>query len=136
VSRSQSGVTLVELVVAAAIIAVALVPLLQIVPGTLGPAQVSDAQLRLESAATRKLEEVVGRLRANIAGVTSGSEACPDLANCRLAWTVTTEASSAAPGVGSLVAISMVACQDSNANAVCDAGEEQARLNTKVTSRP
>ena len=132
----EAGVTLIELLVAAAIIGVALIPLLQMVPGTLGPAQVSDVQLRLETAATRKTEELVGRLRANIASATSGAEACADLANCRLTWTIATEASSVTPGVGALVTVSTTACQDSNASGTCDAGEEQARLDTKVTSRP
>lgn len=132
----EAGVTLIELLVAAAIIGVALIPLLQIVPGTLGPAQVSEVQLRLEAAATRKTEELVGRLRANIAGVPSGAEVCADLANCRLTWTITTELSSATPGVGALVMLSTVACQDRDSSGTCDAGEEQVRLDTKVTSRP
>lgn len=132
----EAGVTLIELLVAAAIIGVALIPLLQMVPGTLGPAQVSDVQLRLETSATRKTEELVGRLRANIAGEPSGGEVCADLANCRLTWTIATEASSATAGVGALVRLSTVACQDSDASGTCDPGEEQVRLDTKVTSRP
>jgi prepilin-type N-terminal cleavage/methylation domain-containing protein len=136
VRPGEAGVTLVELLVAAAIIGVALIPLLQMVPGTLGPAQVSDVHLRLETAAVRKTEELIGRLRANIAGVASGAEACADFANCRLVWTIATEASSPAPGVGALVRLSTVACVDSNGSGACDAGEEQVRLDTKVTSRP
>jgi hypothetical protein len=122
--------------VAAAIVGVALIPLLQMLPGALGPAQTSDVHLRLETAAVRKTEELIGRLRANIAGVPSGTEACPDLANCRLAWTIATEASSPSPGVGALVRLSTVACVDSDGSGACDVGEEQVRLDTKVTSRP
>jgi len=132
----EAGVTLIELLVAAAIIGVALIPLLQMVPTTLAPVQVSDAQLRLEAAATRKTEELVNRLRNNIAGAASGTEVCADLTGCRLTWAIATEASSAAQGVGSLVTVSVTACRDANASGTCEADEEQARLDTKVTSRP
>jgi hypothetical protein len=106
------------------------------VPGTLVPVQVSDVELRLETAAVRKAEELVGRLRANITGVSSGGEACADLANCRLEWVVTTEASSVLPGVGALVNLAMTACQDRDVSTTCDPGEDQMHLDTKVTSRP
>lgn len=133
---AERGATLIELLVAAAIIGVALIPLLQMVPATLAPSQVSDLQLRLEAAAIRKSEEITNRLRSNISGVTSGAEVCGDFSACRLEWTIATEASSTAPGVGALVTVRTTACQDRNANAACDSSEEQVRLDTKVTSRP
>ncbi len=132
----EAGVTLIELLIAAAIIGVALIPLLQMMPATLGPAQVSDIHLRLEAAAIRKAEEITNRLRADISGVASGTEPCADLSGCRLVWTISVEASSALPGVGMLVAVSTTACRDGDASGTCDAGEEQVRLDTKVTSRP
>lgn len=134
--RGQHGFTLVELLVAALILGVAIIPLLQVIPGTLAPAQVSETDLRLGAAATRKTEEIVGRLRADITSVTSGTEACADLPNCRLQWTIAVEISSASPGVGSLRTIAAIACQDTNANSACDADEAQVRYDTKVTSRP
>jgi prepilin-type N-terminal cleavage/methylation domain-containing protein len=136
VSRSQSGVTLVELVVAMAIIGVALVPLLQMLPATLAPIQVSDSEVRLAAASARKTEELVNRLRADIAGAASGAETCTDLPGCRLEWTVATEATHAAPGVGSLVTVQVVACRDASGTGACALAADQVRYATKVTSRP
>lgn len=105
-------------------------------PGTLAPAQASDAVLQLDAAATRKTEELLTLLRANIAGATSGSASCTDLPGCRQEWTVAVEQSSASPGVGSLVAVGVVACQDRDANGVCDGSGERVAFDTKVISRP
>lgn len=134
--RGERGATLLDLLVAAAIIGVALIPLLQLVPGMLASAQVPDTALRLNAAATRKMEELIAVLRANIGGASSGAEACPDLLDCRIEWTVTTEQSSASPGVGRLAAVAVLACQDRDASGACDTADEQVRLDTKVTSRP
>ncbi len=135
-TRGQGGFTIVELLVAALILGVAIIPLLQVIPGTLAPAQVSETDLRLSAAATRKTEEIVSRLRADITSVTTGAEACADLPNCRLQWTIATELSSVAQGVGSLRTIAAIACRDANANSACDADEALVRYDTKVTSRP
>ena len=134
--QDQAGVTLVELLVAVAIIGVALIPLLQVIPATLAPIQVSDSEVRLAAAGVRKTEELINRLRANIAAAASGAESCADLSGCRLEWTITTEASSAAPGVGALVTVEVVACRDTDASGACDPAEDQVRYATKVTSRP
>lgn len=133
---AQAGFTTTELLVAALILGVALIPLLQVVPGTLAPAQVSETDLRLSAAATRKTEEIINRLRADITSVTTGSEACADLTGCRLQWTIATELSSNTQGVGSLRTVATIACRDANANSTCDADEAQVRFDTKVTSRP
>lgn len=69
-------------------------------------------------------------------GVASGTAACTDLPNCRLVWTIATELSSGTPGVGSLQTVQVVACQDTNGNSACDAGEKQVRYDAKVTTRP
>lgn len=69
-------------------------------------------------------------------GNPSGTEACPDLPNCLLVWSTTTELSSATAGVGRLDQVNVVACQDTNASNTCDAGERQVRYDAKVTSRP
>ncbi len=134
--RGEAGFTLVELLVAALILGVAIIPLLQVMPSVFAPAQITEMDLRLSAAATRKTEEITGRLRADINSVASGAEACADLPGCRLQWTIATELSSVSPGVGSLRTIAVTACQDANANSACDTGEAQVRYDTKVTSRP
>jgi len=135
-TRSQRGFSLIEVLVAMLIIGVAIIPLLQLLPGTIAPGQISSDELHLGAVGTRKTEELINRLRANIASVVSGGEACPDLPNCRVEWTIATEQSSAVTGVGSLRTLATVACQDNNASATCDAGEPQLLFNTKITSRP
>jgi prepilin-type N-terminal cleavage/methylation domain-containing protein len=134
--RGQSGFSLVEVLVAALLIAAALVPLMQNFPGLLQENQSDEVAMRLGTVAVRQMESLVNTLRGNITGATSGSAACPDLPACRLVWTVTTEASSATAGVGRLVDVSVIACTDTNGNGVCDPGEAQVRQDAKVTSRP
>ena len=135
-SRTERGFTLIEVLVAMAILGVAVVPLLILLPGSLGPAQVSDADLRLGAAGVRKMEELTNRLRADINSMGSGTETCSDLPTCRLAWTIATELSSGTTGVGSLKTVALIACQDGDSNGVCDAAENQMRFDAKVTSRP
>jgi prepilin-type N-terminal cleavage/methylation domain-containing protein len=134
--RREAGFSLVEVLVAALIIGIALVPLMQLFPGLLEEGQTDEATMRLGTVAVRQMESLVTSLRANITSVTSGSAACSDLPQCLVVWTVTTEASSAAQGVGSLVDVSVTACADTDGNSVCDAGETQVRYDAKVTSRP
>ena len=134
--KSEAGFTLVEVLVAAFLIGVALVPLMQLYPGILEADQEVETDTRVETVASRKMEEIVNRLRSNISAVTSGAETCSDLPNCRVEWTIATEASSGTQGVGSLVTITVKACVDKNANAACDAGEVQVQDDAKVTSRP
>jgi type II secretory pathway component PulJ len=134
--RSQDGATLIELLVATLLVSVAIVPLLQALPGTVAPAHVSDTVLRLSAAGTRKIEELTNRLRADINGVASGAEVCSDVVNCRAQWTITTDLSSATQGVGVLKSVTVIVCQDADANDVCDAGEDQVRYDTRITSRP
>lgn len=132
--RGQRGFTLVELLVAALILGIAIIPLLQIVPGTLAPAQVSETDLRLAAAATRKIEELISLLRSPTPpSIGSYSEACADVPNCRIEWVIALDLSS---GVSWLRTVAVTACQDINGNAFCDSGENQVRFNTKVTSRP
>lgn len=73
-------------------------------------------------------------VKAAGAAVASGNAACTDLPDCRLVWTIATELSGAT--AGTLTTVQVVACQDTNANSACDAGERQARYDAKVTSRP
>ncbi len=134
--KAQGGFSLVEVLVAALLIAVALVPLMQNVPGLLQEDQYDEVTMRLGTAAVRQMESLINTLRGNITGAASGSAVCPDVARCLLVWTITTEASSVTFGVGRLVDVSVIACADANGNGACDPGETQVRQDAKVTSRP
>ncbi len=136
--RGEEGISLPEILVAVLLIGIALVPLLELYPGTLRIDVESEIDMVLSAAAVRKMEEVINRLRppGAIDSVTSGTEACTDLPTCRLTWTIATELSSAVTGVGQLKTLSVVACQDANGNAACDSGERQVRYDAKITSRP
>lgn len=132
----EDGISLPEILVAALLIGLALVPLLKLYPGTLGY-NVSTLNSILSAAAIRKSEELIALMR--VRGATtpaSGQVTCTDVPNCLLVWTITTEASSIAAGVGWLNDLSVVACQDQDTNNICDAGEPQVRYDTKITSRP
>ena len=134
--RTQAGVSLVEVLVAAMLIGLALTPLMQLYPGLLEADQEAETEMRVGMAASRKMEEIVTRLRNDINAVASGAEACTDLSGCRVEWTIATEQSSAVSGVGSLKTVGVRACMDANGNLSCDAGEVQVRHDAKVTSRP
>jgi prepilin-type N-terminal cleavage/methylation domain-containing protein len=134
--KAQAGFSLVEVLVAALLIGVALVPLMQMFPGLLEEDQTDEVTMQLGAVAVRQTESLVNTLRGNITGAASGSAACPDLPGCRLVWTITTEAASATPGVGRLVDLSVIACVDTDGNGLCDPGETQVRQDAKVTSRP
>lgn len=135
--RRDEGVSLIEVLVAVTLISLALIPLMQLYPPALDADREAETGMRLGTVAARKLEDIIRPLRNDITSVVSGSESCAaDLPTCWLEWTVTTEASSATTGVGVLVAVSVIACLDGNADLSCGAGEQQARNDAKVTSRP
>ena len=134
--QAEAGVTLIELLVAVMLVSIAIMPLLQLVPGTLAPIQVSDSELRLAAVSTRKSEELINRLRSDINSVSTGAEVCTDVPNCRVEWTIATEQSSGITNVGSLKTVTTVACQDRDANGACDPTDDQVRYDAKVTSRP
>jgi len=134
--KREAGFSLIEVLVAVLVIAAALVPLMQLFPGLLQQDQSDDVLTRLNTVAVRQMESTIASLRNNIASVASGSATCSDLPQCLVVWTVTTEASSATQGVGSLLDVTVIACVDANANGACDAGELQVEDDAKVTSRP
>lgn len=136
-NRSRRGFSLIEVLVAVLIIGVALIPLMQLIPGIIGPGEVSAEELRLGAVGVRKTEELVNRLRADITSITTdGQEPCPDLPNCYVEWKISTEASESTTGVGSLVTIATIACVDLQGDLDCDQTDPQVRFATKVTSRP
>lgn len=135
--RTEGGVSLVEVLVAASLIGLALVPLMQLYPAVLDADREAEIGMRLGTVAGRRMEEIINQLRSDIGSVTSGSASCaPDLPSCWLEWTVASETSSATPGVGILVAVTVMACLDGDADSSCDTTEQQARYDAKVTSRP
>lgn len=134
--RDERGITLIEVLVAVLLVAGALVPLMQLYPGLLRQNQQDETTARLSAVAVRQMEGTLASLRGNIGSVASGAAACADLPACLVQWTVATEASSATPGVGQLVDVSVTACVDQDGNGACDAGEPQVRYDAKVTSRP
>ncbi len=134
--KREAGFSLVEVLVAALLIGIALVPLMQLFPGLVEEDRTDEITMRLGTVAVRQMESLINSLRGNIGSATSGSTACSDFPQCLLVWTITTEASSATQGVGSLVDVSVTACVDVNSNGACDAGETQVRYDGKVTSRP
>jgi prepilin-type N-terminal cleavage/methylation domain-containing protein len=134
--RREAGFSLVEVLVAALLIGVALVPLMQLFPGLIQQDQSDETITRLGTVAVRQMESTITQLRNPGGSVTSGSSACTDLPQCLVVWTITTEALSATQGVGSLVDVTVTACVDANANSACDATESQVRDDAKVTSRP
>ncbi len=135
-SGHEDGISFPELLVAALLIGLVLIPLLQIYPRTLGY-NVSKLDTILSAAAIRKAEELTALMRVRGASPpANGSAACSDIPNCLLVWTITTELSSAVPGVGWLADVTVVACQDQDRNNICDAGEPQVRYDGKGTSRP
>ncbi len=132
----DAGTSLVEVLVAAMLIGLALTPLMQLYPGLLAADQESEMEMRAGMVALRKMEEIITVLRDDIAGVTSGAENCADFARCRVVWTIATEQSSGVSGVGQLVTVGVRACVDADGDLTCDSGEVQVRFDAKVTSRP
>ncbi len=132
----EDGITILEVLVAAFLIGLAIVPLVQLYPRIVGYAG-SNLNTLLSAAAIRKAEEIITLMRpsgTSSTAVLSGTAACTDVPNCLLVWTITTEASSSLGGWRN--SVSVVACQDTDLNNICEAGEPQVRYDTKVTSRP
>ncbi|HEV8339766.1 MAG TPA: prepilin-type N-terminal cleavage/methylation domain-containing protein [bacterium] len=135
--RWEDGVSLIEVLVAVTLIGLALIPLMQLYPPALDADREAETGMRLGTVAARKMEDLIQQLRFDITSVVSGSESCAgNLPTCWLEWTVASEASSATMGVGVLIAVNVIACLDGSADLSCGAGEQQARNDAKVTSRP
>jgi prepilin-type N-terminal cleavage/methylation domain-containing protein len=137
VSR-EGGFSLIEVLVATLILGLSIVPLMQLFPGLVNTAQDDEITTRLGTVAARQMEAVTTSLHANITSLGFGttSAACADLPQCLVQSTITSEASSATPGVGQLVDIRVIACADANGNNTCDPGERQVEYDAKITSRP
>jgi type II secretory pathway component PulJ len=131
---NQEGHTLLEVVLSVLLLAVALVPLLQLYPALLSGNRAYQESALLAVAASGKLEELAQGLRGGSVGAATGSEACPAPVGCRLVWTV--QDLQTHPTAGWLRHVSVVACSDANSSGTCDPGEVQVRYETRVTSRP
>src|SRR3990172_5627514 len=68
VREHEAGISLVEVLVALLLVGIALVPLMQLYPGTLGFNLDAEYDFRLSAAATRKSEELIGLLRVPTGG--------------------------------------------------------------------
>ncbi len=134
--KGDEGLSLVEVVVAAMLIGLALVPLMQLYPAVLDENREAETGMRLGTVAGQKMEETLTRLHSDINAVTSGRATCPDLPACRVEWEVATEATSPTQGVGSLRTVTVTACLDTDGDLSCGTGELQVRDDAKVTSRP
>ncbi len=133
----EDGVSLIELLAAAFLISIAIVPILTLYPNTLGINRETEYGMILSTVALRKMEENINLMRpSGSVANPNGTATCTDLPNCLLVWTTTTELSSATQGIGTLKTLNVVACQDTNGNSACDAGERQVRYDAKITSRP
>jgi prepilin-type N-terminal cleavage/methylation domain-containing protein len=130
------GFSLIEVAVATLIVAVALVPLVQLFPALIGEGATNETMLQLDAAAVRQMESLVLATQVNAGAVASGTTGCPDVPKCLLTWSATQEPASGAPGVGVLMDLSVTACVDANGNGTCDPGESQVRYDAKATSRP
>ncbi|MDR7408262.1 MAG: prepilin-type N-terminal cleavage/methylation domain-containing protein [Armatimonadota bacterium] len=138
----QQGHTLVEVLVSVLLLALALVPLLELYPSLVAANQ-SDRDLSILSAvASGRLEELRAGLFEGSVGLGTGSEPCPPPyevgdyfpLNCLLQWDVTSFQTD--PVGGWLRNAWVVACVDGNSSGTCDSGELQVRYETRVTSRP
>jgi len=145
--KDDAGVTLIEVLVAAMLIGLALAPLMQLYPGILAADEESDMEMRLGTEGIRKLEQLITDLRNDIDGAVSGAEACPEpdpdpdpapnFPGCWLEWTIDLDQPpSGTPEVGVLKRVGVIACVDANGNLICESGELQVRFDAKVTSRP
>jgi Tfp pilus assembly protein PilV len=86
-----AGISLPEILVAALLIGIALVPLLHLYPGTLGFNVETEVDTVLSAAAVRKMEELIGALRATGGGTVTfdaASSAMSSPTNA-LTWTHT-----------------------------------------------
>lgn len=131
-----------EVLVSVLLLAIALVPLLELYPSLVG-ANESDRDVSvLSAAAAGRLEELRRELLVGPAPIGPGSGPCPPPAeptdyfppNCLLQWEVTPFQTD--PVGGWLMHAWVVACADRDASGACDAGERQVRYDTRVTSRP
>ncbi len=131
----ERGHTLLEVLVSVALLALALVPLLQLYPQGLATASAQQDQELLGLAASATLEELAQALRSG-SNPASGAQPCPppaDVARCVLQWEVRDVETD--PTAGWLRHLWVAACSDGNSNGRCDAGEPGTRYETRVTSR-
>lgn len=132
VAVKDSGHTLLEVVVSVLLLAMALVPLVQLYPPVLSFARSQQQTELLASVASGKLEELAQVLRAG-GSVAPGFSPCPVAPGCRVVWQV--ENVQQHPTAGWLRHLRTVACVDGNTNHQCDPGEEQVAYETRVTNR-
>jgi len=132
----EGGFSLVEILASVLLLAIALVPIMQLVPSLLQANESRRDLARLAAAGSSKLEELGELGRRGRLSVGTGSESCAGPPNCLLSWSVREEWRSSVPRAGSLYTIEVAACADANGNRTCDPAELQVRYVTRVTQRP
>ncbi len=133
-SGKQSGHTLLEVLASLLLLAVALVPLMELYPALVRAADAREQLALLEQVAVSKLEEVAQGTRLGRVGLEEGGEDCTGaLRSCWVRWRV--REVSASPRSW-LREVWTTACVDANGNRSCDPGELQVGHATRVTSRP
>lgn len=129
----QSGHSVLEVLVSAFLLAVALVPLLQLYPQLVSANATQQDTSLLAVVASGRLEELAQAIRAG-AGSGAGQGPCGAVPRCLLLWSVSDV--SADPTAGWLRDVRVVACRDEDSNGACDPQEPQVPYATRVTSRP
>jgi len=134
VNGKQSGHTLVEVLASLLLLAVALVPLMELYPALVRVADAREQLALLEQVTVSKLEEVAQGTRLGRVGLGAGGEDCTAaLRGCWVRWRVTQVSASPRSWLREVQA---TACVDANGNRSCDPGELQVGYGTRVTSRP
>ena len=134
--RRRSGLTLLEVLAASVVIALALAPALRVTRTALLTADRTDRQERCLTVANDRLEYLMARVAADWDATVTGAAATqaaavPGYPGLRFTET----ASDAAPhdGLpGRLATVAVAAWYDDDGDATLDAGEPQARLATQV----
>jgi len=133
VNGAQSGHTLLEVLASLLLLAVALVPLMEVYPALVRAADAREQVALLEQVAATKLEEVAQAARLGRVGLGVGGEDCAAaVRGCWVRWQVTQVPASSSW----LLEVQATACVDANGNRSCESGELQVSYGTRVTSRP
>jgi type II secretory pathway pseudopilin PulG len=134
VNGAQSGHTLLEVLASLLLLAVALVPLMEVYPALVRAADAREQVALLEQVAATKLEEVAQAARLGRVGLGVGGEDCAAaVRGCWVRWQVTQVSASPRSWLREVQA---TACVDANGNRSCESGELQVSYGTRVTSRP
>ncbi|HZZ73523.1 MAG TPA: hypothetical protein VFE24_14820 [Pirellulales bacterium] len=125
--------SLLEVVAATCLLATAIYPALQFVRDGLAISRDNETRAAVSNFCVSKLEEHLALAAANWTnGTYTGNFASEGYASLR--YSVTRSDAVAAGGVvGSLMAITVTVWNDANANSLCDTGETQVTMASKIS---